>query len=345
MSAPSPNSKGSAPFKDVLIGVLALAAITLTAVAWRQHAEIRRLALASAADRAAGEPHLRTATARNLTFVTPPVARAPEERLRTGDQWLEESFLPRARAAKSRATAANPLAALIANPQFFQMLALHRQATLDTRFAGLFRRLDLGADQLATFKRLLAEKENVALDVVAVSETQPDGPLSDEMFGTSVNAARARVEDEIRTSLGDDRYTVYQEYTQTLPQRTVVAQLEQRLSYSPTPLSPAQSESLVRILVAHAPPAASAETAPTSTVVVGTGRLAATPLVEAHPTATLVTNEVLAEAQTVLSTQQVAALNDLRVEQEASAQTFQLIRDSLPISNRAGGRLLDLMLQ
>src|SRR6185436_2421104 len=119
----------------------------------------------------------------------------------------------------------------------------------------------------AAFKRLLAEKENVALDVVAVSEMQPDGPLPAQALTASVNAARAQVEDAIRSSLGNERYAVYRDYEQTLPQRTIVAQLEQRLSYSGAPLAPAQSEALVRILIAHAPAPAAAETAPAAMVV------------------------------------------------------------------------------
>ena len=349
MSAPLPQKSQASPFKDVLIGGLALATVGLTIAVWQQRTEIRRLSAAVATavlEPAPGNVKLRTATSRSLTLVTPPTVRASDERARATEQSFDETYLLPSRPTNSRPAPVRSLAQLIANPEFFQALALHRQAALDARFAGLFRRLDLGADELAAFKRLLAEKENVALDVVAVSESQPDGPLSDEMIGASVNASRARVEDAIHASLGDERYAVYRDYSQTFAQRTAVAQLEQRLSYSPTPLSPAQSESLVRILVAHAPAAASAETAPTSTVVVGTGRLAATPLVETHAPTAVVTNEVLVEAQAVLAPQQIAALRDLRVEQDASARALQLIRENLPAAERtAAGRLIDLLLQ
>jgi hypothetical protein len=231
---------------------------------------------------------------------------------------------------------ASPLTRLLDDPEFFQTLALHRQATLDARFAPLFRRLDLGANELAAFKRLLVEKDNVALDVVAVSEAQPDGPLPSAAFNASIATAQARVEDSIRDSLGAERYAVYRDYLQTLPQRAVVAQLEQRLSYSPTPLAPAQAESLVRILVAHAPAAPVAESPHVPSVVVDATTHVATALAENHTPAALVSNDAVNEAQTLLTPRQTAALRDIQTEQQASERALQLLRERLPASDRPG---------
>ncbi|MCX6953480.1 MAG: hypothetical protein NTV51_15125, partial [Verrucomicrobia bacterium] len=211
------------------------------------------------------------------------------------------------------------------------------------RFAGLFRRLALGPDELATFKRLLTEKENVALEVVAVAETQPGGPLPAGLVNASVSAARAKVEEAIRASLGSDRYAVYRDYEQTQPQRAVVAQLEQRLSYSGTPLAPAQADALVRILAAHAP--ANAGTTAPAALVVDAGAPAVLARLQSETSAAKVSPAALAESQAVLSAPQVAALREIQTEQHASLVALQFIRDSLPGDNARQQEALRLLLQ
>jgi hypothetical protein len=215
------------------------------------------------------------------------------------------------------------------------------------RFAGLFRQLGLSADELAGFKQLLAEKENVALEVVAVSETQPDGPLPPATLAAGVSAARAEVEAAIRQSLGGERYALYREYEQALPQRTIVAQLEQRLSYSATPLTPTQADALVRILVTHAPAASVTEVPPTSSVVVNSkpAPAAAPSLLQSEVQVAPVTEVAIAQSHAVLAPAQVAALRDIQNEQQASARAMQLLRDSLPAGDRRLGPAFQLLLQ
>lgn len=345
MSASSHDPQAASPIKDVMVPCLLLIVGALVIVCVRQHGELQRLTAASNRAPAPAEAHPRVRPAQAQTFVVAPLDRAPA-RAPTGHDEDVGEFTPTVPAfgAKPRPAADNPLARLLNNPDFFQALQLHRQATLDNRFAPLFRQLALGPDELAAFKRLLAEKENVALDVIAVSESQPDGPLPAPMLGASVNAARARVDDAIRTALGAERYAVYNDYEKSLPQRTVVAQLEQRLSYTPTPLTPVQAESLVKILTVHAPAAASAETAPTSAVVVANGTLAAAGI-EVHAPTAVVSNDALAEAQALLAPHQINALREIQTEQQATAQAMQLLRANLPLSDKTNGIAWQLLLQ
>ena len=344
MSAPPHDSKEASSFQSVLVAALALVTAALAIAVWQQRAEIRRLAPRPLEPLAPGVA-LHLATARNLVLASPRADRTAGEPMSAMDDAREfaPSLFPRT--ARPRPVNPSPLARLLNNPEFFQALALHRQATLDTRFAGLFRRLDLDADELAAFKHLLAEKDNIALDVVAIGEAQPDGPMPGELLNASVAAARAQVEDAIRASLGSERYAVYRDYEDTLPQRTVIAQLEQRLSYSPTPLSPAQSDSLVRILVAHAPPPAAADTPRAATVVVGATAPVAEAVTESHAATAVVTNDVIAEAQTLLAPNQVAAFREIQTEQQASARALQLIRENLPGGDRSASTMLNFLLQ
>ncbi len=257
---------------------------------------------------------------------------------------FERRTAPEARPAGSRAGRGGALLRLMDNPEFVQAIGLQRQAMLDARFAALFRQLNLGADELVAFKNLLAEKENVVLDVVAVSEASPQGPLSPDTLRASVHAAQRQVEEAILGSLGSERYAIYRDYERTVAQRSMVAQLEQRLSYTAAPLTPVQSEALVRILVATAP-AAPSETAPALTVVVRAGVPEAVPVVPTNRATGRVTEEVIAHAQTVLAPAQVNALRDIQAEQQAAAKAAELIRDAVPVREEVPAFGLTLLLQ
>jgi hypothetical protein len=221
---------------------------------------------------------------------------------------------------------------LMENPEFLRALTLQRNAALDARFAGLFRQLNLSDEELASFKTLLAEKENVALDVVTVSETLPDGPLSPAALRATVRGAQAQVEQAIQSSLGGERYQVYRDYERTLPQRATVAQLEQRLSYTGTPLTPVQSDALVRILAATTPETslAPAETPSPTTVLVRAGVPEAVPIVPTNAATGRVTEEVITQAHAVLTPAQVDALREIQSQQQAAIKAGEMIRDIMP---------------
>jgi hypothetical protein len=228
------------------------------------------------------------------------------------------------------------------NPEFVQALNLQRHASLDTRFAGLFRTLNLGATELAAFKNLLVEKENVALDVVMVSETLADGPLSPEALRASARSAQAQVEQAIHGSLGSERYEIYRDYERTLAHRATVAQLEQRLSYTSTPLTPGQADALVRILAEYAPPAP-VETAPVMSVMVRAGVPEAVPIPPTTASTGRVTEEVIAQSQSVLDPGQVQALRELQNGQQAAIRAAELIRQIAPAEALPGYGITPLL--
>jgi len=334
--------------KDIAIAGLALTSSVLALCAWRQRAEIRELGAREAAEAVAVAPGV---TMHQATRRSVPV---PGRRAGGGSavsrHMLPErdEFAVRAaaeeRSGGARSRRGGALARLMDNPEFVDALGRQRQAMLDARFAGLFRQLNLGADELAAFKHLLAEKENVVLDVVTVSETSPQGPLAPESLRASVRAAQLQVEEAIHSSLGTERYAIYRDYERTVAQRAMVAQLEQRLSYTAAPLSPAQSEALVRILVATAP-AAATETVPALTVVVRAGVPEAVPLLPTNRATGRVTEEVIAQSQTVLTPAQVSALREIQLEQQAAAKAADLIRDALPVREETPAFGLTLLLQ
>lgn len=334
--------------KDIALVGLGLISSVLALCAWRQQAEIRQLGAREAAATLAAAPGVTIHQATRLSLPVP-------GRRSGGGTAVSMNMLPERdegavraavepRPAGARSRRAGALARLMDNPEFVDVLGRQRQAMLDARFAGLFRQLNLGADELAAFKHLLVEKENVVLDVVTVSETSPQGPLSPESLRASVRAAQLQVEDAIHSALGTERYAIYRDYERTVAQRAMVAQLEQRLSYTAAPLSPAQSEALVRILVATAP-AAATETAPALTVVVRAGVPEAVPLVPTNRATGRVTEEVIAQSQSVLTPAQLNALREIQLEQQAAAKAAELIREALPAREEMPAFGLTLLLQ
>lgn len=321
--------------KDILLVGLALCAGLLAIVVWRQHRELRQLAMARSHSAGAALPEstmtIRPAALRSLAV---PPRRQGETAVATehaheGDQTLLHAPPPPARPSRRRGAGA-ALSRLMENPEFVEALTLQRHATLDLRFGELFRRLNLEGGELAAFKRLLAEKENVALDVVTVSETSPDGPLSPEALRASIRMAQAQIEQAIHSSLGSARYAVYRDYEHTVAQRATVAQLEQRLSYTRTPLTPAQSEAVVRILASNTPPGAPEEPPPAASVLVRAGVPEAVPILPTSTSTGRVTEEVVTQAQTVLSAEQLDALKEIQLEQQAAMKAAQMIRDVAP---------------
>jgi len=113
--------------------------------------------------------------------------------------------------------------------------------------------LNLPAAQLDKFKSLLLEKQSTMQDVMMAARDQGLDPRSDpEGFRKLVNTTQADSDANLKAALGDDAFAQYQQYLQAQPQRNVVNQLQQSLSYTEAPLSDAQATQLMQILATSA---------------------------------------------------------------------------------------------
>ena len=187
------------------------------------------------------------------------------------------------------------------------------RGSVEARYAALFGKLQLSPEQLEKFKALLAERHEAEKDAREIAREQGlAGPANREKLRALVATAQAEVDGSIRSAIGEEAYAQYQYYEQTQSQRNLVSQLETRLSYTTTPLTSVQSEQLVALLRATT---ASDPSAPAD----GPGG----PPLGSRVT---VTEQVLQQAPTVLSAEQMAALRQLKTEQEAQAQLGKLYR-------------------
>ena len=315
--------------KNYLILLLLLTTVGGAALAWRQYQELVQLRTANlqSDERAAWQKRLWESEKRRHDLEASLAAlkdkgSAASAGAADGPAGPDEPS-PGGRRGPNRGDLANNFMAMMDRPEIQKLMATQQRAALDSRYAALFRNLNLSPEQLEQFKNLLVEKQTAMTDALAAARAQGIDPRNDpQEFRKLVADAQAEVDASIKSSLGDAAYVQYQQYQQTLPQRTTVNQLQQSLSYTPTPLTGAQTEQMVQILAANSPAsansaAANGRAAVASAFGVGFGGQLGSP----------VTNDAITQSQTVLSPAQVQALQQLQAAQQAQAQLTQAMRD------------------
>lgn len=216
--------------------------------------------------------------------------------------------------------------AMMDNPEIQRLMAQQQLGALDSRYAALFKNLNLSPAQLEQFKNLLVEKRTAVADVMAAARSQGlTGRENRDELRALVQNAQNEVDNNIRATIGDAAFAQYQNFEQTQPQRTVVSQLQQRLSYTDAPLTDAQSEQLVQVLSATTEqknPSAGGIRTPAGRIGFGGNGGAQ------------ITDTAVQQSATVLSASQQQALQQLQAEQQAQAQLAKLMREQF---QRRGG--------
>lgn len=204
------------------------------------------------------------------------------------------------------------LSALMASPEFAKAMNLQQRAGLDARYATLFKQLNLPTAELEKLKNLLVERQTARMDVMNAARENGLNPRENrDEISKLVADSQAEVDANIKATLGDARFNQYQRFETTQPQRNLVSQLDQRLSYSSTPLSSTQSDFLVTALASGNPPNAGSQTGSGNW---GGGNRAT------------ISDTVLQQAQNVLSPDQLAALKQLQIEQQAQQKVREMMR-------------------
>lgn len=232
-------------------------------------------------------------------------------------------------------------------PEVQTMLNLQQQPAIDSRYAALFKNLNLQPEQIDRLKMLLAERSTTVMDVMAAAREQGIDPrLNPEEFQKLVTNAQGEINNSIKSLIGEAGFAQLTSYDQTLPQRSTVNQLEQRLSYTNTPLTSAQAEQLVQILANNPaqrpaaggpgggggpPPARGPDMGGMLMGAFGPGMAPVVGMMEAgrgNGPAT-VTAAAVTQAQTILSPPQTQALQQIQQQQQSQQQLQQMMRESL----------------
>ncbi len=303
-----------------LAALFGLTTLVASILAWNEHTARRtaesRLAAATtaAAETAApGEGKVLEPLA-----LQEPLPELPDQPLANGVAGSRESVTrPNAAAADQTGSERRRWAAMMENPEFARLWTLQQKAQLDGRFADLFRRLNLPPEKLDQLKTLLLERQASPRDVIAAARSQGIDPRQNRpQMQQLIRETTAELDSSIAALLGPQGYQTFQTYEQTGPQRQAVSRLEERLSYTPTPLNPQQRDQLVQLLASPAAgtPAAAVSGAPAA------GRTNSRGLAR-------ITDDVIARARAVLTPAQVSALEQLKAEQEAQADMQRLWRE------------------
>jgi hypothetical protein len=318
--------------------IVALTATTLVSgtVAWQQYQRAEKLeAAATTASAHVSSPAASASTTDEPTLAAAPAAVTPaaaDEPAAEAATAIEPADAPRPR---GRGDPGARLNQLMENPQFAAAWQAQQKARLDDRYAALFRRLNLNPTQLEQLKTLLAERLSSRMDVMSAARSEGlTGRENRDELRALVQQAEAEINSGIRALLGENGYTQLQQYERTAPQRSLVNQLETRLSYSTTPLTSTQTEALVNIL-AEAGGSAPGRNPPAemnTMVAFGPGGSA----MSFNPGGTTITDAVIARAQGVLTPSQVDALKQLQAEQQSQRQINEMMRRQFQ-SNRPTG--------
>ncbi len=288
--------------KNLLLALFAFTTLATGIFAWRQHLELVSL-------RAAAPVREQVAATRAASPVAlEPSATAPEPIAQdvfaspaASDGIDATNPPPNSNATGPRFTRRD---AVIETPEVQRLMMIQRKAGLDGRYAALFKSLNLRPDQLERFKELLVERMTVRNDVMGAVRSQGANPRADRDAITAlVRDGEAEIDDAIRGLIGEASYSQYQHYERTQPVRATVNHLEQRLSYSSTPLSPEQSSAILSILDRNG-----------GTTTPSIGRVG------------VVTDAAIEQARGVLAAPQLEALRQLQQEQRAQAEIAETMR-------------------
>ena len=143
---------------------------------------------------------------------------------------------------------------LMAKPEVQALMSVQQKAAVEARYAALFKSLNLTPEQADKLKTVLAERQTTMQDVMSAALDQGLDPRRDrDAYQKLMEGARADVNASIKAVIGDSGFAQFENYEKTLPQRNIVNQLQQRLSYSDTPLTSTQADQLVQILANNTP--------------------------------------------------------------------------------------------
>ena len=319
--------------KNYLILFLLLTTLGAGGLAWRQYQELiaRRASSLNNDERADLQKRLWAAEKRKHELEVSLAEKHDASAGEAGDG--PEDGPPGGHRVGNRNAMASNFIAMMDKPEIQKLMGIQQRAGLDAHYATLFKSLNLSPAQLEQFKNLLVEKQAALTDALAAARAQGINPRTDpDDFRKLIASAQTDADNNIKIALGDAGYAQYQQYQQTVPQRNVVNQLAQSLSYTNTPLSDAQNQQMVAILAANTPASTNAtgnnlRTTVASTFGVGFNGGATTPI----------TNDAITQSQTVLSPSQISALQQLQATQQAQAQLNSAMHNQFRSAGTAGG--------
>jgi hypothetical protein len=297
--------------QSLAIALLAATTLGLGFQLYRTRQQLTDARSAPALDIRRTEIHAATAPA-PADIPAPPPPAAAQAPLATDS--ISASSEGQSTGGARSARFAAQMAELMKDPDFAAAWKLDQEARLDQRYGELFKQLNLQPEKLATFKSLLAERENASREVWASAAAQGFNPRENREQLRQLEAdLRAEVDANIESAFGPAVTSALEAYNAAAPQRATVNDLNQKLAYSGQPLNDTQARMLTTLL---------AQTGQQS------GR------------SMIITDATIARAQGVLMPGQIESLKKLQTEQRARqliAEKTRLAREQAQAAPAPGG--------
>jgi hypothetical protein len=297
--------------KNYLIFLLAVLAIAGGALAWSQHLQNLELGahVADPAERADLEARNKALLDQNkglqaqIGALQEQILTLTAQVQEAADQKKMAALMPGAESAGTN-VAAPAMAGQqpAANDAPVPVTPLQLRAMVDQRYAALISKLNLTPEQAEQFKNLIALKMQSASDAATAlvptdPATRPNLPLIRQTVANIETNAVA----QIQAQFGDAAATQYKQYQQTFPQRNTIDQLAASLKTGQTPLTDDQAAQMLDILTQTAPPMPRG----------GVGTILSGGM-NYH---SRITPQALTAAAGVLSSEQLAALQQIQKQQ------------------------------
>jgi hypothetical protein len=220
-----------------------------------------------------------------------------------------------------RSRRSSRFAEILADPEVASLMKNQQKAELDGRYAALFRRLGMNPAEIDTLKELLAEKQLARIETRAVARAEGFAGNDREAYRDLMSESNDDIDAQIQDLLGADRFATLQRYEATQRERSRVNQLDQRLSYTGSPLQAYQTDALVEIIAS-----AGEEPRPAGRIQSTQGLAEYLAELQAYDAA------ILSRARNILSPAQFEAARQLQQERINRVRLGELMR------NRTGGR-------
>lgn len=245
-------------------------------------------------------------------LATPPAEAAPA----LGASPAPNPPLPAATGAAALAPAVVEVSEPGADPRKAEELrkldALETQATLDRSYASVYLALENLAGvtpaQIAQLKALLAQKREIGM--TALTQRDFTAVPDQQEWERSLTAAEDALDEQIKQTIGDRGFSLYQEEKKILPQRKTTELVAQSLAASSEALSTSQRDQLAAVLAKY--PTAGEDQSHT----------ALTSLFNFAVTPSAITNEAMKAAASFLSPGQLQALQQVHTQQKTQEQLF-----------------------
>ncbi|HVW19806.1 MAG TPA: hypothetical protein VHC86_01185 [Opitutaceae bacterium] len=203
-----------------------------------------------------------------------------------------------------------------ASPEIAPLQAVVSRAQFASANAELLRFLRLPPDKVAALRDLMIEEQREQADIGV--EARAQGIRDPDAIRKLTAQSEEEIEGRLKAAIGGDSYAQLQYFRQTGAQRGQVRQLQQALSYGEAPLSDEQSEQMVKLLAGSAPPPfAGIHSVPGSYTTMVEGQV-----MTEDPTS--LTDDLVAQAGSILSPVQLETLRSLQAAQQASARIQEL---------------------